>query len=120
MMKATPTSPFVVAKPEFLLEVLMVPLDPPTQLGGGHQGTAADGRGKRGEKVLGWFGFVGGPFDQAPFLGARCGTLKIAMSGRTRTAAKREVSLVLVPSRQVIRRQAFLGQSSASCLAETG
>ncbi len=44
MMKATPPSPLVVTKPEFLLEILTVPLDPPAQLGGVYQGTAADVR----------------------------------------------------------------------------
>src|SRR4051812_40413325 len=29
MMKATPTSPFVVAEPELLFEILIVALDPP-------------------------------------------------------------------------------------------
>ena len=33
MMEATPTAPFVVAESEFLLEVLVVPFDPPAQFG---------------------------------------------------------------------------------------
>src|SRR4051794_29500840 len=81
MMKAAPASSLVVAKSKFLLEVLVVPLDPPTQLDGRHQRTAADRRGQRGEKILGRFGFVGGPFDHAPFLGAWRGALVIAMCG---------------------------------------
>jgi hypothetical protein len=35
-------------------------------------------------------------------------------------AAKRDVSVVLVPSRQVTRRQARAGRPIASCFAETG
>ena len=120
MMKAAPASSFVLAKTELLLEILVVPLDPPTQFRRGHQRSAADGRGQSGEEILGRFGFARGPFDQTPFLGAWRGTLIIAMRRTTRTAAKREASWVLVPSRQVTCRQAFLGKASASCLAETG
>src|SRR4051794_4281663 len=81
MMKATPPSPLVVAQPELLFQVLVVALDPPPQLGSVHQGPAADVWGQRGEKVFGWLGFVGGPFDQAPFLRTRCGAFIIAMRG---------------------------------------
>ena len=79
MMKATPPPPLVVAQSEFLLEVLVVALDPPAQLGDVNQGTAADGRGQGRQKVLRWLGFVRRPFDQAPFLGAGRGTMVIAM-----------------------------------------
>ena len=33
MMKAAPAPSFVMIEPEFLLEVLVIPLDPPAQLG---------------------------------------------------------------------------------------
>src|SRR4051812_23554356 len=33
MMKAAPTASFIMIEPEFLLEVLIIPLDPPAQLG---------------------------------------------------------------------------------------
>src|SRR5260370_35033018 len=81
MMQATPPSPLIVTKPEFLLEILIVPLDPPAQLGGVYQGTAADVRGQRGQKVFRRLGFVRGPFDQAPFLGSGRGAVIIAMRG---------------------------------------
>ncbi len=68
MVEATPSSPLVVTKPEFLLEVPIVALDPPTQLGGLHQRAATDGGGQRGQKVLGRLLLVGRPFDQAPLL----------------------------------------------------
>ena len=61
-LKAAPTSPLIMAKPEFLLEVRVIPLDPPTQLGGVGQGAAADVRGQRGEEVLRRLGFTLGPF----------------------------------------------------------
>jgi hypothetical protein len=41
-------------------------------------------------------------------------------AGRTRSAAKREASAVLLPSRQVTLRQARAGRPSASFFAETG
>src|SRR3954466_5992729 len=81
-MKAAPAAPLIVTKPEFLLEVLVVPLDPPAQLGGVDQGAATDGGGQRRQPVLRRFGFIRGPFDQAPFLGTRRGTLIIAMRKR--------------------------------------
>ena len=40
--------------------------------------------------------------------------------GRTRTAAKREASELLLPSRQITRRKAFFGSPIANCLAEIG
>src|SRR5258708_8524047 len=81
MMQATPPSPLIVTKPEFLLEILIVPLDPPAQLGGSDEGRAADVRGERGQKVFRRLGFVRGPFDQAPFLGSGRGAVIIAMRG---------------------------------------
>ena len=81
MMKAAPASPLVMTKPEFLLEILIVPLDPPPQLGGVDQGTATDVLGQRGQKVFRRLGFAGGPFNQAPFLGSGRGTVIVAMRG---------------------------------------
>jgi hypothetical protein len=81
MMKATPPSPLVVTKPEFLLEILIIPLDPPAQVGVVYQGTAADVLGQRGQKVFRRLRFVRGPFDQAPFLGFGRGAEIIAMRG---------------------------------------
>src|ERR1700759_1963620 len=79
MMEATPTASLVVAEAELLLEVLIVALNTPAQLGGVHQGRAADGGGQGGQPVFRRLGFVLGPFDQAPFLGARCCAMIIAM-----------------------------------------
>jgi len=62
MRKAAPTWPLGVAKSEFLLAVLVIPLDSPTQLGGVDQGAAVDGRGQCGEEVLRRLGFTLWPF----------------------------------------------------------
>ena len=56
--------PLVTTKAEFLREVLVVTLDPPAQLGGVCQGTAADVRGQRGQKVFGRLGLCFGPLDR--------------------------------------------------------
>ena len=45
MMEATPSSSLIVTEPKLLLEILVVALDPPAQLGGVHQLTTADVRG---------------------------------------------------------------------------
>ena len=37
VVKAAPASSFVVIEPEFLLEFLIVALDPPAQFGGFHE-----------------------------------------------------------------------------------
>ena len=79
MVKPTPRSSLVLTQREFLLEVRVIPLDPPAQLGGVHQGAPADAFWQRGQKVFRRRGFVRGPFDQALFLGAWCGTVIIAM-----------------------------------------
>ena len=120
MMKAAPTTPLVVAKSEFLLEVLVVPLDPPAQFGDSNQGTTADGRGQGGQKVFRWFGFVRRPLDQAPFLGTGRGTVVIAMRRADTHRGEARGEIGVGPSRQVTCRHAFLGSPSASCLAEIG
>src|SRR4051794_3199970 len=45
--ESLPASSLVVTKLQFLLEVLVVALDPPAQLGGVDRGAAADGGRKR-------------------------------------------------------------------------
>jgi hypothetical protein len=45
VVETSPTSPFVVTQPQFLLEFLVVALDPPAQFGGVDQlGDRAAGR----------------------------------------------------------------------------
>src|SRR4051812_7897548 len=78
---ASPTAAaFVVAKSEFLLEVLVITLDPPAPLGLPDE-VGARGVGRQGGKpILGRFGLVLRPFDQAPRLGTRFATAGIALS----------------------------------------
>ena len=80
-MKATPTSALVVPEAKLLLEVLVIALDPPAQLGGVDQGAASDVRGQCGQKILCRLEFARRPFDQTPFLGTRRRTLIVTMCG---------------------------------------
>src|ERR1700752_3023823 len=66
MMEATPAAPFVVAEPDLLLELLIVALDAPAQLGQIDELREADVLRQRGEPVFGWLRFTLRPFDQQP------------------------------------------------------
>jgi len=77
MMKASPTSPLEVAKPAFLLEVLIVALDTPAQLGFFDEVFEGDVGGLRREPIFGGLDVAFGPFDQQPFVV----TQLVAMSG---------------------------------------
>src|SRR3954452_12560292 len=68
MMKAAPVAALVVAKAEFLLELLVVPLDPPARLGSLHEALQRGAPGQVGEPVLGWLGVSFRPLDQQPLL----------------------------------------------------
>jgi hypothetical protein len=60
-----------MSEPELLLQLLVIPLDPPAQLGKIDEFGERDGLGQIGEPVLGRLGLVFRPFDQQPFLGSR-------------------------------------------------
>src|SRR4051812_4359733 len=51
MVKATPTPPFEVVEAQFLLELLVVPLDPPAHLGGADQ-VDQGGRRRQGRQPV--------------------------------------------------------------------
>src|SRR6266849_6304216 len=68
MMEAAPSAPFIVSKPDLLLEFLIVPLDTPAQLGKVDEPAEADVRRQRREPVFGRLGFAIGPLDQQPLL----------------------------------------------------
>lgn len=69
MMEAAPASPLVVAEPNLLFELLVIPLDAPAQLRLTDQ--LPQGRlWRQGrEPVLGWRTLALRPFDQEPLLG---------------------------------------------------
>src|SRR5712671_6693771 len=53
MMKATPAASFIVPEPDFLLELLIIALDAPAQLGGIDQIAECDAARQSREPVLG-------------------------------------------------------------------
>src|SRR3954464_2036729 len=80
MMKAAPTPSFVMVEPQFLLEILIIPLNPPAQLGPVNQ--IDQGRRQGREPVLGRLRVALRPLDQQPLLRMRLGPPIVAM-GRT-------------------------------------
>ena len=68
-MKAAPTSSFIMAEAELLLELLVVPLDPPAQLGKSNEALERGIGGKVGKPELGRLDLAFGPLDQEPEFG---------------------------------------------------
>ena len=79
VVEASPPAPFIVAETEFLLQLLVVALDPPSQLGDIDQTLKADLLGQCGKPIFGRLGFALRPLDQQPLFGARLAQLGIAM-----------------------------------------
>ena len=79
MVEAAPAAAFVVPEPNLLLELLVVALDAPAQLGEIDQALEGDLLGQAGKPVLGRLGFAFRPFDQQPFLRPRRGELVVVM-----------------------------------------
>ena len=67
-MEAAPPAPFIVPKSDLLLELLIVALDAPAQLGKVDELAEADIRWQRRQPILGRRGFARGPLDQQPLL----------------------------------------------------
>ena len=68
MMKPAPVATLVMAEAELLLELLVIPLDPPARLGNPHEALQRRAPGQIGEPVLGWLSFAVWPLDQQPLL----------------------------------------------------
>src|SRR5271163_262 len=66
MVKTAPTAAFVMSEPDLLLEVLVIALDAPAQLGEIYQATKGDVLGQGREPVAGRLGFALRPLDQQP------------------------------------------------------
>src|SRR5258708_913498 len=79
VVEAPPTAPFVISKAEFLLEFLVVALDPPAQFRQIDEAVEGDVFGHSGEPIFDRFGLALGPLDQQPLLGARRGAPSVAM-----------------------------------------
>src|SRR3954471_19390735 len=81
VVEVAPAAALVGPKPEFLLELLVVPLDAPPELGEFDQAREADVLGQGREPVLGGFLLAFRPLDHEPFLRAQLIAPVIAMSG---------------------------------------
>ena len=71
MVEAAPAAALVVPEPDFLLEILVVPLDPPAQLSQVDHLLEADLLRQGRQPVLRRLRLALGPLDQQPFLLAR-------------------------------------------------
>ena len=81
VVEPAPATPLEVPQAQLLLEVLVIALDPPAQLGQldqPHQGRV--GR-QAGQSVFGRFPFIRGPLHQQPQLGPGHGAIIVPMSG---------------------------------------
>src|SRR5258708_19144268 len=78
MVKAAPTSAFVVAETDLLLEVLVIALDAPTIFGQTGETGEADVLGHCRKPVLGRLLLARGPFDQKPFFGPGLAAVEVA------------------------------------------
>src|SRR5438093_13086503 len=110
VMEAAPSAPFIVPKPDFLLELLIVPLDTPAQLGEVDELTEADVRLQRREPVLGRLGLALGPLDQQPLLQQqlRDQLVMLNANAHAREARRQPIGLAFTPSG---RATGMLGQN---------
>src|SRR6266849_2677635 len=116
MMEAAPSAPFIVSKPDLLLEFLIVPLDTPAQLGKVDEPAEADVRRQRREPVFGRLGFAIGPLDQQPLLQQQFRDQLVMpdANAHAREARRQPIGRAFSPPN---RAQARLGRPSATSLA---
>src|SRR5215475_11952090 len=79
MVKAAPPAPFISAQAKFLLELLIIALNPPPQLCQIDQTIEGGILGQGGKPILGRLGLVFRPFDQKPLFSAQLAQRVIAM-----------------------------------------
>src|ERR1700680_2785767 len=120
MVEAAPPAPFIITKAEFLLELLIIALDPPPQLCQINQTSNATSSDKVENQYL-----VGSVSSSGHSISshssARNSLSKLSRwAGRTLRRAKRDASPSAVPSRQVMVCHASSGKLRASALTEIG
>src|SRR3954469_15434060 len=81
VVEAAPAAALVVPEPQFLLELLVVALDAPPELGKFNQARETNVLRQGREPVFGGLLLAFRPLDQEPFLRARFAQPVIAMSG---------------------------------------
>src|SRR5918912_124911 len=79
VVEAAPAPPLVVVEPQLLLELPVIPLDPPARLGGRDQLLEAGRLGQGGEPVPGRLLLRLRPLDQQPLLRVRLGAPVVAV-----------------------------------------
>ena len=87
-MKATPTAPLEMRKPDLLLEFLIIALDAPAQLRAIDQAIEGDVVGERRKPVFGRLDLALRPFNQQPFRRPWISALIIAMGDANAHAGK--------------------------------
>src|SRR3954466_1222837 len=78
-MEPAPAAPLIMPQSEFLLELLVVALDAPAQLGQRDEAVEGDVLGKGGEPVFRRPLLLRRPLDQQPFLRAGFAKMIVAM-----------------------------------------
>ncbi|KVF24150.1 hypothetical protein WJ07_14285 [Burkholderia vietnamiensis] len=79
VMESTPATSFEVAPTEFLLEIVIVPLDTPAHFGDMNHTFERGVRRQSRKPIFERLRITFGPFDQQPFLIAQCGAPVIAV-----------------------------------------
>jgi len=105
-VESSPTSALVMAKAQFLLELAIIPFDPPPQLGRGNE-IAQDCRFRQcGKPVFERLLVTFGPFDEEPFLVARMPEIVISRSdAKTNSGkARREIDIAALAPRDGLPR----------------
>src|SRR5258707_12890818 len=87
-MEAAPPTPFKMPEPELWLELLMVALDTPAQLGDVDEPAEGDVFRKGREPVFGRLILARGPLDQQPLFRSALGELVITMRDPNAHASK--------------------------------
>ena len=120
MVKSSPTSTFVVAQAEFLLEILVVALDAPAQMRGANQVIDCAVLGQRDSQYLVGSLWPAGHSMSSRSWGCSRALPELPPARLTRNAAKRLLSVSLVPSRQLIVWNVFESTALASALTFIG
>src|SRR3954470_22801348 len=97
MVEAAPAAALVVPEPDFLLEILVVPLDPPAQLSQVDHLLEADLLRQGRQPVLRRLRLALGPLDQQPFLLARRAQLGVGVRGAHPGPGKARGKLARLP-----------------------
>src|ERR1700749_3326259 len=116
MMKTAPVAGLVMAKAELLLDLLVIPLDPPARLGNPHEALQRRALGQIGEPALGWLSFAVWPLDQQPLLRPRLRALRIAMGRADPHGRKARGPLALGSHAPGEAAPSAGGQTTGQCL----